>query len=287
MRSTIGRGISTSDHFSRVQQTPRIARGVLYSEFVGFAKLVEGGVILQRLFATNITMPKFESFTKPAGREEIRNDTEIREGRHETESIEWEAHLEQVKRIIERLLEQSMEVHIERPHAYSHGNLTYLDDYIILDKEGYELSYVFEFGHIKTPMEVRDPKGILLAQSWDQKHWVVGRYVSDIESGHDHDLKVGVVETAGEPKNVTIDNSMWEVYRGTERLDVDNKNLDLHRMIRYDAWRRLGLKGQEDYEYARFKDPESDAAKFYEQAVLREMGIERERRSVREASQPE
>ena len=63
-----------------------------------------------------------------------------------------------------------------------------LHQYELKDSNGNEIIYIRGIisGNLEHPIEVRDPIGKLIAQSWDGKEWSVDKY---IESGVDFTIK--------------------------------------------------------------------------------------------------
>ena len=55
-----------------------------------------------------------------------------------------------------------------------------LHQYEIKDSAGNEITYIRNNeGHLEHPIEIRDPKGKLIAQSWDGEGWSVDRYIEN------------------------------------------------------------------------------------------------------------
>jgi hypothetical protein len=209
-------------------------------------------------------MPNFES----KGLEMKKDvDQAIAEGSNEDRNIEYEANLEQVERVILRLLEQPKGIKKERDY--------FIDDGEVQDAEGNTLTWVEDSGRQITPFEVRNEKGRLLAQSWNGREWAVGRYIDD-----GVDL---IVNTTSFPKMETErlerdpSKEFWTAYRGTTW--VDNYDISLDDAVIMEARGRLYAKDREMQTtvdpsngfWIAFKDKNSVEAGAFDEAVQNKM----------------
>lgn len=199
-------------------------------------------------------------------------------GAESKEVIEREAYMDHVEEILNGFNDVSEGTSVER----GWGSLY---DCKVEDGKGNTLTWVEEFSMLKTPMELRDSKGRLMAQSLDGKEWAVYQY---IEAGSDFVIN-GKGPKDFEMKDVLLERDpekeKWELYRGTNWEDNHEWTLAGAAMAEansiYDAKERQLQTAVDPNRgiFVTFKDPESTQAKFYRAAVEANLkNIEREHR---------
>jgi hypothetical protein len=91
--------------------------------------------------------------------------------------------LEEVSNIIKGLITMVDSNELKEVESAQPENL---NQYELKDKNGNGITYIRDVtGNLAHPIEVRDSKGKLIAQSWDGKEWSVDKY---IENGVDFAL---------------------------------------------------------------------------------------------------